>query len=539
MIKKSASFVLRNVPYFIFAAFVALEAWIMRFVVLFGDDYYYTTFFNYGIGYFFRENVFHYMKTNGRAWVHLLDELLLCNGTIWAWRIFNTAVIALIIWFSALIIGGTREKRGKSFKTALVLLCALFSVINIKMAYQCVYWATGAMNYLLPVLLVLMYFRLMQRYLSGEKLGAAAIFLAFFACSSTEQCAFAALCVSALTFLAVLLKKEKPCRNLIFASVASIIGFAVLFLAPGNSVRTTYYSDFYSMGLLQRILYNLPRIFNLIFSDWGMADIIIVFLVASLFRRILKPRGVLDYISALVSLSGAASLYVYIHGGGGKAFFIVSIVCTLLIFIENIVRYLIVYIKSKDMMGLFFTVMPPLLQCAILVSPEFGPRTALASAVMLFIPTVKFILESEIPAFALGTFAAALVLISAPGRLVTAAVIILAVLCLVFALLKKPEIAVISILLICSAIMADRQYELVRGYSANYTVHLRNYENIENYKSETDSTEPLVIFILPDESCKYTMPYDNPYHEYWFKKAYGLTEETEIRYEPYTEAVNE
>ncbi|MFQ9150032.1 MAG: hypothetical protein ACLR5G_18015 [Eubacteriales bacterium] len=65
------------------------------FVNLYGDDYYYAGFTRNGLGYFVSENIFHYKYTNGRALVHLLDELLLSN--FWFWRIFNVAALGLLI----------------------------------------------------------------------------------------------------------------------------------------------------------------------------------------------------------------------------------------------------------------------------------------------------------------------------------------------------------------------------------------------------------------------------------------------------------
>ena len=89
-----------NIHYIVYAAFLVLQAVSHRYLVLFGDDFYYANFIPQGWDYFVKENIFHYTDTNGRFFVHLLDELLLGFDMIF-WKIFNLAVIALIVLFAA------------------------------------------------------------------------------------------------------------------------------------------------------------------------------------------------------------------------------------------------------------------------------------------------------------------------------------------------------------------------------------------------------------------------------------------------------
>ena len=178
------------IPFFVFVLFVAMQAWILLYIVQFGDDFYYTTFFDGGISHFVKENVFHYMNTNGRAWVHILDEILLAKGTIFAWKIFNLAVIALTVWFAATL---ASENDRRKFGVSLIVSCVAFSAINILNLRQSVYWATGSLNYLFPVFLTLLLFYVLRKNANSNRLPPATIILAFFASSSTEQCAFASL----------------------------------------------------------------------------------------------------------------------------------------------------------------------------------------------------------------------------------------------------------------------------------------------------------------------------------------------------------
>lgn len=527
--KKTVSFAAKNVHYIIFAAFIVFQAWIMRFIVLFGDDYYYTTFFYDGIGHFIDENVVHYTQTNGRAWVHILDELLLAGGTIWAWRIFNTLLIAFTVFITAKIISQSLGNDRNVFKISLTLACVLFSVINIKMAYQGIYWATGAVNYFLPVPLTLLYFFIIQKYLSGEKLPLAAMILALLCCSSTEQCAFASLCVTFGALLFLLIRRKKPGLAFIFCVAASVIGFVLLFFAPGNFVKTTYYEEFFKMTLPERIVFNLPRVLNLMFSQYGMADILILFLAVNLVFRLSKPRGTYAIISAAVSFAGLFSLYSYIHLGVGLTFAYVAIPCTLLVFLSDTVYFFIESKRTGNFAGLFFTVIPPMLQAAMLVSPEFGARTVLVSALTLFVPMILLLLRSENRLLCCTALPVVLLAVSIPGNFVIVVIAVIFAFFIASLFVPGARFAAVPIILIfCAVLMLDREYAFVCGYRENYAVHEQNRQLISEYIENGDTSEPLTLYYLKNDVYKYTMPYDDPYHTHWFKRAYRIPNEAEV-----------
>lgn len=228
---KIFGFARRNYHIAVFALFVAFAAVTMSFTVAYGDDYYYGSFFYEGFSHFVDENIFHYMKTNGRALVHLLDELLLAGGQMVAWRIFGTLCIAAVTLLSALI-GAKAYRNGidtEEFRIALVVSCLLFASISLDIARQSIYWATGALNYLYPILLLLLLFYLVKRGEEKWRCGAAVPVLAFFCAFSTEQCSAGAIAVVAYAFILRIKAKKKPDAAMYFAAVSVALGAALLF----------------------------------------------------------------------------------------------------------------------------------------------------------------------------------------------------------------------------------------------------------------------------------------------------------------------
>ena len=132
------------------------------------------------------------------------------------------------------------------------------------------------------------------------------------------------------------------------------------------------------------------------------------------------------------------------------------------------------------------------------VSPIYGPRTVLSSVVLIFVPTARNVVETVSRRFEVmrrGTRIAVAVLLAAAGIAL-------------FAVGKVPMLA---------------------GYARNNVIQKYNMEYVAQALEK--SAKKVVILYLPDDDCRYTMPYDSTYHEYWFKVAFGLPVETEIVYD--------
>ena len=100
------TFVAEYYHYLVLALLFIIQMVIVFNVDLYGDDFYYANFTQEGIEYFIKENIFHYNMTNGRCWVHLLDELLLFNGSIILWRILQPFAVILTVFYGAKLVSG-------------------------------------------------------------------------------------------------------------------------------------------------------------------------------------------------------------------------------------------------------------------------------------------------------------------------------------------------------------------------------------------------------------------------------------------------
>ena len=495
--KRLMNVFVKNLHFVIYAVFLFLQMLGHRYLVLFGDDYYYANFIPQGWDYFVSENIFHYTDTNGRAFVHIIDELLL-GFDFNIWKIFNILTIALIVLFAAKIAAKTYEKGydTKEFKIALSASSVLFAAISREVYVNCVYWATGAVNYLFPVLLVLVYYYYAKKDLELDKGYFWLPILAFFASFTVEQSAAASFAVSIYLVLLCALKYRRKIRIPYFVSLAaSGIALVSVVFAPGNSVRMTYYPEFYAKSFFGKIFEGIIWFMMQLFCKSGPILLFVILAVYSVVRIYNRAKSKKKKACAIV-LFALTAFYI------ACAYAPISnwqvVLCAFLAFILLSVFFVM---KLKDLCALkddesaFFFVLAAGLQAVMLISPEFGWRTLLISIILLFVPALRAIIWGA-------------------GQI------------------KANRKPIVSVICVFAVVSAFSNLILIReGYKENYPVHEYNEMMMEKYTSgEIDGVK--LAYPINDE-YRYVMPYDNSYHMYRYVQMWGLSDDTVVEFEKY------
>lgn len=564
----------QNLHYIIFAIFLLIHSLVCIFTTYFGDDYYYAAFIKKGADYFLSENIFHYQYTNGRALVHLLDELLL-GVSFWFWRIFNIACVGLLIVGIAKIASRCYRaditSRRYEYSRAVIAASAIFGVIDLAILRQSVYWATGALNYLFPITALVWFYYFYRRDFERFSGNWLLVIPAFFVAATTEQVSAAAVLVS-LCFIvsSVVVKRLAPKPAYIASFISSAAGFCTLYLSPGNSARTEYYPDFYALSLFERVRYNFRELTTVVLGRGGigmivcLAFILIIYVCVS--KYILPNR---DGKSArnistggAVSLSGKAihdskincailttakltalvtslALGLYVYGLAVNpqllqllpAGFIIALPI-LAVMVWTTVRYF----RRGKIDDLFFVWCAVAMQCAMAFSPEYGPRTLLISVVSLMIPVVRVFASRPNPmvfmSAALVVFALMPSYMSTPLLFVGLTIVLLAGAYMLFSDNMRALAASLAV-----AVCLGQFATVAAGYYENVETLKLNEQQVESYDPTTN--EPLVLYYLPNVQYKYTMPYDDPYHQRVYLILHGLSPDTPVEYhEPTVAAEN-
>lgn len=542
------NFVKQNLHYFIFALFIAIHSLICIFTTYFGDDYYYAAFLKKGADYFVSENIFHYQYTNGRALVHLIDELLL-GVNFWFWRIFNIICVALLLIAAAKIASRSYRaditSRRNEYARALIAVSAIFGVVDLAILRQSVYWATGALNYLFPVTALLWFYYFYRRDFERFEGSWLLLIPAFFVAATSEQVSASAVLVS-LCFIvsSVVVKRLAPKPAYIASFISSVAGFCTLYLSPGNAARTEYYPDFYALSLIGRVRYNFRELTTVVLGRGGigavvcLAFIMIIYVCVSKYilpseksknaAKSSKAVVTAATVAALVT-SLALGLYVYGLAVNPQLLQLLPVGFIIALPILAVMVYTVVrYFRRGKIDDLFFVWCAVAMQCAMAFAPEYGPRTLLISVISLTIPVARVMAARPHPvifaATALVLFALLPGYMSTPLLFVAVTVIILTAAFLLY----RDNIRILAAALALS-VSVGQFATVAAGYHENVETLAKNESQVSLY--DPNSTEPLILYYLPNAQYKYTMPYDDPYHQRVYLILHGLSPDTPVEYQ--------
>lgn len=535
----------KNIHYAVLVLYGAFEAFILSRIAMFGDDYYYSTFFRGGFSHFLSENTRHYMETNGRALVHVLDEVLIKNGRMLPFKVFASEVLLLMPFFMALICAevwrDSENVSGERFRVSLVLSCVLCSFVPIETARQTLYWATGFMNYVFPVFLTLVLAFFALRGLAKGKFGFFLVPLAFFASCTTEQAAFSAFLVLVFALVCSLVrgKGKNLSKTLVVSLVFSLVGLAALFLAPGNAVRITYYPDFYAMPFFARIFHNAERIAKLFFREAGGGFYLSFFFASFAVLAAGKKGNGKTRTACVLNIAGAALPYAS-SVFDSHEFLEAETVISVLLLVYDMVLLLLKSAHDKKMpsAAFLFTFLASVCQCAMLVSPEMGPRTVFITLIFLSVAALSllFAAAEEKPRSPLLVSVLVLALGTPLGTAAKAAFTAVALLCSVLLTIRRKTLGTAAALVIACLLMVNALSAFYVGYAENYPIHKANDARIAEYRNNKESGE-LVLTELPNDTYRYAMPYNDPYQMYWYKKAHRLDTKTDVTFVPFKENV--
>lgn len=540
--KNIAKALKERLHYIVYGIFLAINAFNLIPVIRYGDDYYYSMFFRRGISYFLSETAVHYTQTNGRFFIHLIDEALLALPLA-VWKVFEFFVVALTVLLIAKIASGNDRAR---FPSSLIMSCTAFSLIGLPILRETVYWATGSMNYVFPVMLTLLLFFAYSR-LADEERGARYLpVLAFFASFTAEQSATASLfiCIVMPIYIAAV-KKKKLCTSYIVSIFTSAAAFATVMFSPGNSIRQTYYPEFYAKSLFEKIRGNLSEFFGIVFNV-GVVFVFFLFFFAvagytfgKRFIEIVRKR---EGNTAYAVFCGASALSCAVSAVlllAGTKFFprltpsvahlTVSAVLSLAF---CTIYFMISALRGESVVPFIFTAACVGVSGAMLISPVYGPRTLYITVIFLSVTTVYMLgdlpesvfKKSLVPLLAMSFAAVKCEMFSVKTVL---CILVIAAIADAILTLTKRKFRPSAVLAVAFSLMLFLSVGF--GYFSNYEVNRFNENACASFVAEGQDG-PLVLSYPVKSKYGWTLPYRDPYQAGKFKILYGIPEETEIVY---------
>lgn len=233
-------------------------------VPMMSDDYAYSL-----LGLSLTAHYNHYMKWSGRVVPDFISSLTTNVPNKSIASAINSLAATLLIYNIAMLAKIIR-KNITYLEISLIfcLIFVLFWVSNPSLG-SAVFWDVGAANYIWPALIAIFYLRILLTYReSNNKPGATSLsvlfFLALIAGASSEIISVSLVASVGLLLIFEARKTRTLPLNILAGTLGNLLGFVILFFAPGNIARAR--QEGYSGNILS-ILFRGVRYFLVTFNE--------------------------------------------------------------------------------------------------------------------------------------------------------------------------------------------------------------------------------------------------------------------------------
>jgi len=270
------------------------------------DDLWYATNLVTGekvhsLGDIIESQIWHYFNWGGRSVNHALLQAVLASGEVWA-DIFNV--------LATLILGFVIFKTSRAKNPLMFLLSeALIVAFNASLFFSML-WESGSVNYLYSTSWILLYVTVILKELDpvkeneGKGKTIAKCFwiipLALIAGWSTENMGPTCFVLTVGTIIFLAVKKRKIPFFLYEGAFMTLVGSALLILAPGNFVR----NQFVEKASFTDIIRGRIDTFLISSADYLLPSFLFAFILLSIQIYVLKeikPRDIALFSFAVIA----------------------------------------------------------------------------------------------------------------------------------------------------------------------------------------------------------------------------------------------
>ena len=511
---KNRIITLKTIP-FIFAIATFIFTFLINInVTIMGDDYFYKTLLYGDLSKFINNQISQYLYANGKIIVNLLNTLFLSVDMIF-WKIFNSLMLASIVFFGSKIsFNSFKDKLQKNIDIYIMLFTCtiLFSAIaflDIQMTRQSVYWLIGSLNYVYPIVMLLVYWYVIANYKKLGKFKFMLPLLAFLSSATIEQVSLMAVGLMVITITDIkFIKKGKVDKSFYIALVISVIGCMSVLLAPGQFARIGLETAG-KIPLMQLIILNAKeQLKQFLYAKYMLPFNILTILASGfcIYRLSFKLRLVYGIILRIFSVFSVLAIwFMLIKQQSTRIEFTlidISIFSYLALYYFTSVLIALILLLRKNCFSNYIVPVIAIILCfgsqlMMVVSPVYGPRNVLCGVIMLAI------------------YSASLIPVCFNFRFGVKMSIYINVIVIT----SYATLLILSILFMNKTIV---------GYKTNVDIDKANMEIAEQYKKNPTGTLKQSKLILEDFG--WSMPYYSKYHEYYYKIFIGVDKNTVIEW---------
>lgn len=480
-----------------------------KYVVMYGDDYWYAFYHNLGFFNCVIETAKMYLTTNGRLIPNIFNSLLFYFDLNF-WRVLNCIMICITIYLISKIVNFSYEKK-YSFIALLISGC-LFLGIDVLIFQESILWITGSSNYLYPLTLVLANSYLVIKYHKSDKnncryLPYVLILTTFFSSFLVEQSAIAnGILIFSIIIYDFFVKKAMPNKIQIICFLMSIIAFGLIVFSPGCQTRVI---NEQSVPIIEMLLKNFNLILSLLFfyRPFQYINIFISVALFFFFCNFIKSRTKI-IVLMLNLISTIGFIYILVKSRNYGFFDIInqSLIIKIWLYSGIMIFLLSLFIfgilkafYSKDEIPFSIFLMGYASQVPMLFVPTMGFRTVLVtylSAIIIFCYLYIYFIKNTN--------------------------------------LKKTLINCLNVTIIILFILyaGNNYYSLYSNYQKNSLVLMEDEKILRNYKSmKYNGIKEICLKKAPLSNYRWMLPYESQPHMPWYRLYYEIPDNVEIIFE--------
>ena len=325
-------FKIDNIPYFILAVLILLV--FSKSTITPGDDEWFSAILNDAFNGNLMDYLHHrYINWTGRI---IIESIMvpMFGYNLWVWRILNTIMTIILALGIYKLIPYKYVDKITATKRLLIksVICISIFTIHKDVFLTAISWITGSFNYLWPVACAILVMLPFKNALFNERFNKRWYFILIFAVilgANMEQASLVILCFALITNIYLIIRDKKIRVDLIIFNIFIAVNSAILFLAPGNYVRSaretiTWFGQWDMISLPTKIMMGT----NLFLDQMFRNEIILITVLVGLINIVIWQK----YKDILIRILAVVPMIVVIIKIVERVFGVLNINTNLLIF---------------------------------------------------------------------------------------------------------------------------------------------------------------------------------------------------------------
>lgn len=347
-----------------------------------GDDWWNYPVGSQGIAYIFNRAIEMYFTWEGRFVSRLLINLLTCNKILW--NFINASVITGVIYLIS------RNSKKKNIIFVLLSSLLIFTFMHPYMFFQTVTWVAGNITYMFVIPIILYYVFLITKDDISNYEYVILVISSIFGTMYVENSALVIVFLSFIYFISSYIKNKKISYKALILLVLSLSSATLMILSPGSRARSLGENVYFNgLSLLGKIRYNIHNLVKYTYyTNYYMVLLMFIgntLLIKNKFKNKLLKR-VLYVFEILLIVGPILYLLKGVNIISNNIFSEYNRVTVIIYSLLTIVNFVFLLVDNKDCLrdrAVLLYSIGILSNVVMLVSPTWGPRTALGTYIFL------------------------------------------------------------------------------------------------------------------------------------------------------------